>query len=176
MPAKGKYLQTIGERLEPYFDLSWGETVAGRSMDLVARFKMRNEKYFFTRKITLYAYENHEIVLVQGQQLLTPRGVQDFCAYLKEAIEELIVPSDEHMSSALTGVLVAAEGIVPEACPRVEKFRYSRNFKFFLQGWCEVRFLAVDLAAARVYTNRAGRPLREAYRVPGGREVGESCG
>ena len=65
MPMYAEYLQTIAERLEPYFDLFWGERVAGKSMDLVAKFKMRNEKYFFSKRITLYAYENHETVLVQ---------------------------------------------------------------------------------------------------------------
>ena len=44
MPTVDKYLEVIEARLEPYFDLSGGEIVAGRSMDLVAKFKMRNEK------------------------------------------------------------------------------------------------------------------------------------
>lgn len=176
MPTVDKYLEVIEARLEPYFDLSGGEIVAGRSMDLVAKFKMRNEKYFFTKKITLYAYENHETILLQRFDSITPAGAQDFCAYLKEAVGELIIPSDEHMSSALTGVLVAGGGVDAEVRRIVEGFRYSRSFKFFLQGWCEIRLLAVDLPAARVYSNRAGRPLREAYWVPGGREVKESCG
>jgi len=170
-----EYLQTIAERLEPYFDLFWGERVAGKSMDLVAKFKMRNEKYFFSKRITLYAYENHETVLVQRTGEITPAKVRDFCAFLQEAIEELIVPSDEHMSSTLTGVLLVGGGVDDQVKRLVENFRYSRSFRFFLQGWCELRLLLVDLTTAELYTNKAGRSLREAYRVPGKGEVKERC-
>ena len=87
----------------------------------------------------------------------------------------MIVPSDEHMSSTLTGVLLVGGGVDDQVKRLVENFRYSRSFRFFLQGWCELRLLLVDLTTAELYTNKAGRSLREAYRVPGKGEVKERC-
>lgn len=175
MLSGNEYLEVITKRLAPYFDLAPKEPVAGQTMDLVARFNMRNEKYFFLKKITLYAYENHETVLVRCQDRITPQVAEEFCAYLKRAVAELVNPSEEHMSSIVTGVLVAAAGVTPEARRIIERFRYSRNFCFLIQGWCEVRLLAVDLAANEVYSNKAGRSVRKAYRVPEGKEAeGES--
>lgn len=170
------YLEVITKRLMPYFDLSKDEKVAGKQMNLVARFNMRNEKYFFIKNITLFAYENHETVLVRRESELTEETAKEFCTYLKKAVTELVNPNDEHMSSVVTGILVATEGITPKARKVIESFHYSRNFKFLLQGWCDVRLLAVDLTTCEVYSNRAGRPVREAYRVPKGKEVqGETC-
>ena len=168
------YLEAISDRLAPNYDLSANETVAGQMVDLVARFKMRSEKYFLLKKITLYAYENHETVLIQVRERITPYLARQYCGFLQQAVLELVNPDDEHMYSLVTGVLVARRGIASEARSIIERFSYSRNFKFLLQGWCEVRLLAVDLAANEVYSNKAGRAVCEAYRVPekkGGKET-----
>lgn len=171
MSSWDNYLDVISKRLAPYFDLSKDEKVAGKDLDLVARFNMRNEKYFFLKKITLYAYENHETVLVRREDRITKDTAEKFCVYLKKAVTELVTPDEEHMSSLITGVLVATDGITSEAQKIIESFRYSCNFKFLLQGWCDVRLLAVDLTTAEVYSNKTGRSVREAYRVPKGKEA-----
>ena len=160
------YLQVLTKRLAPYYDVYRDETAAGEKWDLVARFKMRNEKYFLLKQVTLFAYENHEIVLVRGADRVTAEAAEQFCAYLQKAVGELVHPSDEHMSTVVTGVLVATGGITPKGRKIIESFCHSRNFKFLLQGWCDVRLLAVDLTADEVYTNKAGRAVREAYGIP----------
>ncbi|MDI3522733.1 MAG: hypothetical protein PWR31_401 [Bacillota bacterium] len=168
---RAEYIDVLAKRLSRYYDLAWDEEVAGRRLDLVARFKVRNEKYFFVKSLTLFAYENHDIVLVEGGEKLDRAEAEGFGAYLKTLVPLLVEPSEEHMSTTLTGVLVAEEGVTEEARTFVEGFRHSRSFKWLLEGWCDVRLLAVDLAAGRVYSNKAARAVREAYRVPaeGGR-------
>jgi len=160
--------------LSRYFDISRNEEIAGRTLDLVGRFKMRSEKYFFVKSLTLFAYENREIVLVEGDKEIDRSKAEEFANYLKDLIPLLVKPSEEHMSTTLTGVLVAEGGVAPEAQVWIERFRHSQNFKWLLHGWCDVRLLAVDLASGQVYSNKAGRAVKEAYRVPekeGGKEA-----
>ncbi|MDI3538830.1 MAG: hypothetical protein PWP12_1023 [Bacillota bacterium] len=169
-----EYLETLAGRLSPYFDVFRNEEVAGRRLDLVGRFKMRSEKYFFVKSLTLFAYENREIVLVEGDKEINRSKAEEFAGYLKDLIPLLIKPSEEHMSTMLTGVLVAEEGVTPEAQVWIGRFRHSQNFKWLLHGWCDVRLLAVDLASGQVYSNKAGRAVKEAYRVlkeKGGKEA-----
>lgn len=169
-----EYLDTLAGRLSGYFDVSRDEEVAGRRLDLVGRFKVRSEKYFLVKSLTLFAYENQEIVLVEGDKKIDRSKAEEFADYLKDLVPLLVKPSEEHMSTTLTGVLVAEEGVAPGAQDWIERFRHSQNFKWLLHGWCDVRLLAVDLASGRVYSNKAGRAVREAYRVPGkegGKEV-----
>jgi len=168
------YLECLAGRLSRYFDVSRNEEVAGRKLDLVGRFKVRSEKYFFVKSLTLFAYENQEIVLVEGDKKIDRSKAEEFGKYLKDLIPLLVKPSEEHMSTTLTGVLVAEKGVAPEAQVWVEHFRHSQNFKWLLHGWCDVRLLAVDLASGQVYSNKAGRAVKEAYRVlgkEGGKEV-----
>ena len=165
------YLEIITKRLAPYYDIYRDQTVMGEKLDLMARFKMRNEKYFLLKQIKLFAYENHEIVLVRGEEQVTADRVKQFCTYLKQAAGELVRPSDEHMSSVITGVLVATSGVTPEGQRIIEDFSYSKNFRLLLQGWCEVRLVAVDRTDHNVYTNKAGRALQEAYCIFQGKEA-----
>ncbi|NLG87272.1 MAG: hypothetical protein GX489_08655 [Firmicutes bacterium] len=164
------YLNVITQRLAPYYDVFQDEMVAGEKWDLLARFKMRSEKYFFLKEIKLFAYENHEIVLVRGIDQVTAQTAEHFAACLKKVVADLVQPSDEHMSTVLTGILVATGGITPQGRQTIERFRYSRNFSFLLRGWCDVRLLAVDLTAHEVYSNKAGRAVREAYCIAEGKE------
>ena len=90
---------------------------------------------------------------------------------MKKAVNDLVRPSDEHMSTMVTGVLAATGGITPKGRQIIEGYRYSRNFRFLLQGWCDVRLLAVDLTAHEVYSNKGGRAVREAYCIPQGKEA-----
>lgn len=172
MATRQEYLAALAERLRRYFDVTWNEELSGRRYDLVARFKVRNEKYFFVKDLTLYAYENHEIVLVEGDGRIDKAEAEGFAERLKDLVPLLVKPSEEHMSTTLTGVMVAEEGITAEARSFVQSFRHSRSFKWLLEGWCDIRLLAVDLAAGQVYCNKAARAVQEAYRVPeeGGKE------
>ncbi|HHY93336.1 MAG TPA: hypothetical protein GX511_08345 [Firmicutes bacterium] len=168
--SRQEYLNTLAQRLSRYFDVSWNQEIEGQRFDLVARFKVRNEKYFFVKSLTLFAYENQEIVLVGGDRRIDKAEAEGFAQRIKDLIPLLVKPSEEHMSTTLTGVLVGEEGVAAEARTLVEGFRHSRNFKWLLEGWCDVRLLAVDLASGQVYSNKAGRAVREAYRVPDGKE------
>lgn len=165
-----KYLSVLADRYAPYYDVSWNEELAGRRFDLVARFKLRSERYFAVKTLTLYAYENRETALVQVVRRIDGPAVAEFTNYLKRAVSLLVQPNEEHMSTMLTGVLVAEEEVTAEARSLVERFRYSKSFKWLLEGWCDVRLLAVDLASGQVYSNKAGRAVREAYRVPAEKE------
>ncbi|MGI6129727.1 MAG: hypothetical protein ACOYEO_06510 [bacterium] len=166
MSTWDNYLDVLLRRLAPYYDVYKNETIAGKNLDLFARFKMRNEKYFFTKSVTLFAYENHELVLIKKIKEVTLAEAEQFCAYIEKAVAELAQPGDEHMSTVVTGVLVATDNITPEGRRIIERFRYARSFKFLLQGWCQARLLAVDLTAHEVYTNKSGRAVKEAYCPP----------
>ena len=133
------YLEAISDRLAPNYDLSANETVAGQMVDLVARFKMRSEKYFLLKKITLYAYENHETVLIQGRERITPYLARQYCGFLQQAVLELVNPDDEHMYSLVTGVLVARRGL-PRSAVNYRTLQLQPKFQISLQGWCECGF------------------------------------
>ena len=129
MLSGNEYLEVITKRLAPYFDLAPKEPVAGQTMNLWPVLTCVTRSISL-KKITLYAYENHETVLVRCQDRITPQVAEEFCAYLKRAVTELVNPSQEHMSSIVTGVwwLLLASLLRPDVLSNVS--RYSRNFSF----------------------------------------------
>ena len=86
-----------------------------------------------------------------------------FVLDLKRAVDELVKPSHEHMSSAITGVLVAEQGFAPEAVRRVTKSGFTRNFWLGLHGWCFLRLLGIDLSTGQTWANRRGKEVVRAY-------------
>ncbi|MGI6603728.1 MAG: hypothetical protein ACOX2S_01385 [bacterium] len=165
-----EYIQNLVHRFSRFYDVTLNEEMAGQHYDLTARFKARNEKYILLREFTLFAYENCEIVLLKAFPEVTAAAVAEFSARLKDLVPVLVQPSEEHMSTVLTGVMVAQGGVIGNAAALVQRFCYSRNFRFLLQGWCDVRLLAVDLAANQVYSNKAGRVVQQVYHMQARKE------
>ena len=149
-----EYLEILRRKYEAYFDIYPDCSVLGRRLDLYARSHMRSEKYFLSKKAVLGAIEINEHCLVEGHsdKIFVPT-VQDFTAFLVNAVGELVKPHNEHMSSLMTGVLVSEQGFDPEAIHVGKRFKHSRSFWFGLRGWCSACLLLVDLASGQVYTN-----------------------
>jgi hypothetical protein len=160
-----EYLAILRERLAVQFNLESSRFIAGNTYPLYAYSKLEANKYILHRKIAYERFEVYEHVLcrVSGSQT-TPEEISSFVAELRGAVRELVRPSSDHMSTAMTGVLVAERGFQQPAVERLTKAGFNVSFWFGLQGWCYLRLLGVDLATGEVWANRRGKEVMSAYR------------
>jgi hypothetical protein len=77
----------------------------------------------------------------------------DFAEVMKGSIEHLVRPHPEHVRTVLTAVMITDQGCEPDVLMAVKKFRFSRPFKFYLHGWCDIRLVLVDLLNGTVFHN-----------------------
>jgi hypothetical protein len=167
------YLNAMVEKYRAYYDVERDKVVGGRKLAIFARSKIRSEKYFITKSIPLYGFENYQYGLVEAaEKIVDEPDVNSFTTYLKSLVDELVEPHDEHMSSCLDGILVTTAGFTPAAISTGQKFKYGRMFKFGFAGWCDIRLVLVDLAQGRVFTNRRGREIEKYYRP---KDICSSC-
>ncbi len=160
------YYDNLAERYSAYFDVKREYSVLGCKLPIYAVFRVRSDKAFFTRKISLGGYENLEHCLVQGlTREIGMSDLENFTKLLRDSVKELVNPHPEHMSTTVTGVLVGERGVVPEAIGRAEKFHYGRSYRWGLHGWSQVRLIIVDLAAGKAYANKKGREVVKSYGV-----------
>ena len=159
-----EYLETLRGKYEAYFDIYPDYSILNRRLDIYARSHVRSEKFFITKKVTLGAWETNEYCLVEGHstEIYAPQ-VQDFTAFLVNAATELVKPHKEHMSSAVTGILVSEQGFDPEAIRIGRKFKYSRSFWLGLRGWYSVCLLLVDLSSGQVHASPKGKEVMKSY-------------
>ena len=121
-------------------------------------------KYIFHKSVTYETMELNEHVIVRVPEgPLTVEDVDCFVRDLKNAVDRLVQPTYDHMSTALTGVLVAEDGIARESARRITTAGFTRHFWLGLRGWCFLRLLGVDLASGQVWANRRGKEVSKAY-------------
>ncbi len=162
-----EYLARLRERLAPSYNIEAPRTVGNLLYPLYARSQVQVGQYLFHRSITYERMELNEHILFRLLvNPVTAQEVASFVEELKRSVDELVKRSDEHMSSALTGVLIAEAGFSPEAIQKVTRSGFTRHFRLGLQGWCFLRLLGVELATGRVWANRRGKEVMSAY-TPG---------
>lgn len=167
------YLAALAERYSVYYDVERDRVVGGRKLAIFARSKIRSEKYFITKSIPLYGFENYQYGLVEaGERIIDEPDVTSFTEYLKSLVDVLVKPHEEHMSTCLDGILVTTSGFTPAAICTAQRFKFGRMFKFGFAGWCDIRLVLVDLAQGRVFTNRRGREIEKYYRP---KDICSSC-
>lgn len=157
------YLDLVQDRLAAYFDIYQHYEYHQNTFDLYAKSDMRNERYFASKKIKVYAIENKEHVFVRCVDSPTARVLDDFWQTLVQAAEELPEPHEEHMSTIINGVLVTPQGVDVETQKAAEKLKHEKSFLFGLKGWVYIRLVIVDLAAESLVHNKRGKEVRELY-------------
>ncbi|QNB46349.1 hypothetical protein BR63_08490 [Thermanaerosceptrum fracticalcis] len=155
--------QDLEKKYSRFYDIKEKPSFVPFPVELYAHFYQRNEKYFASKKINLWSLDHEEHCLVKYYDSLTKTDLEKMINTLKEGIGHLVNPHPNHMKTFLTGVFITREKVSPEMSSLVEKFAYSKVFKFYLYGWCDLRLIVLDLSSRQVICNRAGREVRKFY-------------
>lgn len=75
-----------------------------------------------------------------------------------------IEPSEYHMSTDITGILVFDEFDV-SLKKYVNDLKFGKLYKWYFKGFGDVNIICVDLKTLDVYTNKTARRLRKIYKV-----------
>ncbi len=163
-----EYAESIERKLQRSFDIARDHSVSGARYDLYAEFRMRNERFILSKKAVIYAFENNEYCLMRYLPELAVQDAVRFTDDIVAAVQELIKPDSEHMSSILTGIIVfgdGSEGDVKEASAAVRRFRYHRSFSLGFRGWVDIRLLLVSLKEGVVAANKKGEQVSKVYGI-----------
>lgn len=159
------YLEIIEKKLSGYFDIEKPYVYRDTEYEVFAKSFIRNEKYFASKKLTIYAFENNEYTFVKTFSKLSEKEFLQVTEDLKKAAEDYVDPHKEHMSTVITGVIVVDNSLEDDLKKMVEKFSFSRSFAFGFKGWVYIRFLVVDLNKGEVISNKRGREIKKFYQV-----------
>ncbi|MFA5576933.1 MAG: hypothetical protein WC983_06670 [Tissierellaceae bacterium] len=160
-----EYLDTIESKLISNFDIERDYILNNIDYDLFAKFYMRNERYFLTKKAVIYAMEANEFCLIKYFDSFTEADLHSFTQGLIDSKDTLINLDDDHMSSIITGVIVLKDRPLEEIAKAVEKFKYYKSFAFGLKGWVDIRLLLVTMNQKYIVTNKKGREVQELYSI-----------
>ena len=161
-----EYINTIESKLTNNFDIHRNHDINGLNYDLYAKFFLRNEKFLLVKKAVIYAFENNEYVLMKYYKDFDNNNYNNFTDNLIKSIKSVINPSQEHMSSMVTGVMVAenvSERDLEHIKKSVSQFKYNKSFAFGYKGWAEVRLLLVSLKTGLITCSKKGKEVGNIY-------------
>ncbi|HLR35948.1 MAG TPA: hypothetical protein VK071_11565 [Tissierellales bacterium] len=159
------YISILKVKLKDYFDVYENYEMDNYILPLVAKSVIRNERYAFSKKFVLDAYENFEYSFIYCSEAnVNNIKILDFINLLKSNIDKIVDPNEEHMSSSINGIYISNTGFSQEAIRVVEKFKFRKSFFFGLRGWCDISLVLVDLSKKEVYTNKQGKNLKDFYK------------
>ncbi len=162
---KEECLEKIEEKLSKFFDIERIYHYKKLEFDLFAKSHVRNEKYFASKKVTVYAFENNEYNFTKIYKELDQRQLEEFTEHLKAAAGDFVEPDREHMSSIVTGVIITENPLDEKLKKDVRKFKFMKSFSLGFKGWVYVRLIVIDLQRKEVTTNKRGDEVKKFYQM-----------
>lgn len=108
-------------------------------------------------------YQIHETCYIKEAEFPSISDIEGFFDDLTMKARNIELP-ENHFYTDVTGVLVCSR--LPEGTERkVQSLNFDKIFRFLKQGFVSVRLVCVDLEAEKVYTNKAGRKLKDFYNI-----------
>ena len=144
---------------EQWFDVRRGYEYAGRIFPGYAEFHSYGEKYVLVKSAKLWEVDTHEYLFFVLADALDETQVRDLVSFMEHDGLKKVVPKPNHMSSAISLVIVA-DSCTQEAAKAVRKTCFRKNFALGIRGWADLRVAVADLSANRVITNAAGKQLK----------------
>ncbi|WP_139159781.1 hypothetical protein [Acidaminobacter hydrogenoformans] len=150
------HLEGLKDKLARHFDFMpeaerrWG----GVEFDLAARSNIRNEAYLLFKSAVMYAFDNNEYCFVKEVDIVDQNFVGKLETALLEAAKKYVVPSDEHMSTALTGIIMTPGPVDPALKRYIERYRKQQSYWFGLKGWTSYRIILIETQTQSVTASK----------------------
>lgn len=148
---------------ESYYDIRRDYLYEGRYFPAFAEFHTYGEQYVLTKRAKLWEVNTHDFMFFELADYVDEAALDDLVGFMKTKAILKVDASPNHMSSALTLVIIA-KSCSDEAFKRVTSIRFRKNFCFGLRGWSDLRLAVVDLSqdsSKAIVTNAAGKKLKE---------------
>lgn len=160
-----EYLDNIEKKLKNYFDIERNYELNGYVCDLHARYHLRNERYILSKKIVIYAIESNEYIFIKCIDKIDDICLKEYIEFLVNSIDDIVKPDENHMSSAITGVLVTKHKPSADIIDTIKKFKYHKGFAFGFKGWVDIRLILVTMEDNYIVTNKKGKEVKEVYSI-----------
>lgn len=167
------HLEQLRDKLKRYFDfLPESEMLYGDlRFDIAARSNIRNEAYLLFKSAVMYAFENNELCFVKALEELDNSWIDRLEAAMLEAAERHVVPSEEHMSTVVTGVFLTSGPVAPEIKRKVERYRKQQSYWLGLKGWTSFRIILIETESQTVTASKEAKKAAKFFCTIGTAEV-----
>lgn len=167
---KDELLEKLLLSYQQSFDVERPYMVQGESYDAYGAFNVTSAKYVLSKKTELWRAQCYEHAFFKTFDTLFEEDLGAFHRQIVEYIEPELVrhgekcPPPNHMYTYVTGIFICENGISKQVIREIQKFKFSRNYRLTIRGYCDARLVVFDLANKKICGNRAARELIKGYK------------
>ena len=166
----GKVLEELIGLHAPCFDIRRPFILGREVYDGYAFCTVTHSRYVLVEQAQLWKACTFEHVFFKEMDVFTEDAQRGYERQIREQIEPELVrkgaryPPPDHMCTYITGIFISRGGMSKERIRQIRRHRSRRDYRFSLRGYYESRLVVIELAAGRIYGNRAAGPLVKRYR------------
>ncbi|MGI5825033.1 MAG: hypothetical protein ACOX7J_05615 [Bacillota bacterium] len=166
---KEDFLDKLLLSYERSFDICRPYNFAEESYDAFGEFNVISAKYVLSKKAELWRANCYEYVFFKLTDTFDLALAENFQNQITGHIEPELVrkgevcPPPNHMYSFVTGIFIC-ESITAEAEKFIKNYKYIKNYRMTIRGYCEARLLIFDIKNQQIYGNRAAKDLIKGYK------------
>ena len=161
-----EFLEILRDSYSAYYNIVPSEDAsAPPELPLVFRadYFSRAERYWLTKKITVWGNETNEYAYVFSAPGFTPEQIDRCIDFAIEDMLPRVKPHKEHQYTNVK-VLLVADRFDEDSRKAVQKRSFSKSYHHSLYGFTTLHAAAVDLSESRAYPNKAGHALAEYFK------------
>ena len=128
-----------------------------------AVFHSHDEQYFLIKSARLAEADSHEYVFFAAEPSLDLAAVKRLEEAAWERGLSRVRPHHNHRSSDVT-LIMLADQIDKDALEYVQRIKKHRSYCLTLQGWSDLRTIAMETSTGTLSCNRRGRYLMKLFR------------
>ena len=167
--TKEELLEKLLRSYRQSFDLECPYTVHGEKYDAYGAFNVTSAKYVLTKKAELWRAQCYEHAFFKLTEEFSGKDLEAFSQQITEYIEPEMVwhgekcPPPNHMYTYITGVFIC-DSVEEQARKQIRKFKFMKNYRFTIRGYCDARIVVFDLKNKKLYGNGAAREIIKGYK------------
>ncbi|TFZ41738.1 hypothetical protein E4100_00970 [Soehngenia longivitae] len=157
-----RYLESLKLKLSRYFDIEDNFILNETTFDMKAKCTVVSERYFFTKNNVIDSFNTYEYYLVK---VMSSRHLEEFKNVVDNILKalETYEIEDDHMRTVINIVFILSEHIEKDVENYINKFKYSKNFKFGLKGWADISLILINLHDNKILANKKGKEVIKVF-------------
>ncbi len=156
-------IQDLKKAMAKDFNIYENYSFENITFDFMGEFILKNEKYFLNKKNIVWGYENKEYVFVKEVDTVREKDIKNFILFSKKAMEKLVNPHENHMSTHLTLIF-----LYKEKEKNIEKIikniKVRRSYSWGLKGWSHLRIILFDVSKETFLFNKDSKEIINFYK------------
>ena len=157
------YLNYICRIHNSNFDLQKDYLLINETYNLFGYSKFTLGRTFISQKDIIDRYDSHEYILLKYYPCLSNNDLNNTINNLPKITNALVKPDKFHKSTYITYILATDSLPLDFSSKIIKKFKDNRIYKYYLQGFSEIRLLLIDLNKETIITNKAGKAVIKMY-------------